>query len=89
MSGEFVTGVLLPTWAPYVGVLCMLALAVLARHRECSCEKCGFHVNEARLKREKARASHHRANHAWWRGTIPWGSPNCPDCRKGHEDDRP
>lgn len=88
MTGEFVAGVYLPVWAPYIGVICLAVLAFLARERGCSCEKCGFHQNEARLKREKNRAQMHRANHAWWRGTIPWGSDKCPDCRKGHEDDR-
>lgn len=87
--GEFVTAVVLPTWAPYVGVLCMAFLAWLARHRTCSCEKCSFHENERRMQREKARVVHHRGNHAWWGRTIPWGSGNCPDCRNGHEDDRP
>lgn len=87
MNHDIVSMVTLPTWAPYIGVLCMAFLAFMARHRGCACEKCSFHENERRMKRERDRAMHHKANHAWWRGAIPWGSPKCPDCSKGHEDD--
>lgn len=66
----------------------MVTLGVVAHNRRnCTCEKCGFHVNEARLNREKDRARRHRALHAGY--ALKWGSPNCPDCRSGHEDDRP
>jgi len=85
--GDIVNAVMLPVWAPYVGVFCMIALAWLAKDKGCRCEKCGFHQNEMRMKRERDRALHHKANHAWYRGTLPWGDDRCGECRAGHADD--
>ena len=87
-DGHIAAMVVLPTWAPYVGVLCMAALAWLARHRGCTCEKCGFHTNEARMKRERTRAMDHKASHASYGRLLPWGDEKCGQCRAGHADDK-
>lgn len=80
----------LPIEAILAAVACLWGLAFLARYRPCSCEKCGFHVNEARVSREKERERvrrvRHRSFHGW--SGEDWGSEACPDCREGHGDDR-
>lgn len=87
MNHDIVSMVTLPTWAPFVSVLAMAFLAFMARHRGCDCPQCTVHEEERRKRKERDRAMWHKANHAWWRSAIPWGSDKCPDCRQGHEDD--
>lgn len=57
-----------------------LALGALAYLRwwasECRCEKCGFHVNEARMKRAREADKDHSDTHRSW-GKC--GNPDCPD----------
>ncbi len=53
----------------------------------CQCEKCGFHVNETRMKREADRVKYHRERHSAFR--IPWDAERCPTCKQGHLDDQP
>jgi len=86
-DGSMVALVTMPTWAPFIGVLCMAFLAFMARHRGCACPQCAVHEAERAKKAERDRMLFHKSNHAWWRGAIPWGSDKCPDCRKGHADD--
>ena len=57
--------VTLPIEAIYLGVLCLFALAWLARHRNCNCEKCAFHQNEARVERLRKKEQDHDAEHNW------------------------
>jgi hypothetical protein len=52
----------------------------------CKCEKCGFHVNERRVRHEENRAESHRNMHSYWK--YPWGDERCGSCRKGHADDK-
>lgn len=75
-----------PAWVPLVAGCCLVLLAFLGRHRECSCEKCSFHVNEHRMKREAERVKRHRETHKAF--NIPWGSERCAGCRAGNERDR-
>ena len=86
--GDIAAAAVLPVWAPYIGVLCMAFLAWMARHRGCTCEKCGFHVNENRMKRERNRAMDHKATHQNYGRLLPWGDDRCGACKAGHEDDR-
>jgi hypothetical protein len=69
------------------GIGCLLLLAWLARHRDCSCEKCSFHVNEYRMKLEADRVERHRAFHKAFR--IAWTEEACSACRNGGLGDKP
>ncbi len=53
----------------------------------CTCEKCAFHTNEARMAREAKRADQHRDRHRIWT-QVPWEDDRCAQCRLGHTDDK-
>lgn len=46
-----------------IGVVALIVLAFLALDRGCRCEKCSFHVNEARLTRLRRKEEAHQQGH--------------------------
>lgn len=67
--------VTLPIEAIYLGVVCLFALAWLARHRNCNCGKCAFHQNEYRVERLRKKDEEHDTTHRNW-GNC--GDQTCP-----------
>lgn len=64
-----------------IAISCMVWLAWLARMRTCTCEKCAFHQNEARVERlRKAERDHDRQH----KGDNFGGSPDRFDCSDIH-----
>lgn len=70
------------------GALIVMMLGAGLLHilpKPCTCEKCGFHVNEKRIADERARVKRHKDLHRYL--NMPWGDDRCPGCRAGNKED--